>query len=131
MSGIRDLETRADIDQLMHVFYKQAFVDNVIGHIFTDVVKLDLEEHLPIIGDFWESLIFGTPAYAKHGRSPMVVHADLNSKYPLSAEHFERWLEIFIVSVDKEFRGQRAELLKERARAIGSRMQVHLGIRKT
>ena len=32
-------------------------VDEVIGYLFTDVARLDLEEHLPQIGNFWEQVL--------------------------------------------------------------------------
>ena len=119
---LKDVESRADIDRLMEIFYQRALGDDVIGYIFTDVAKLDLEHHLPIIGDFWESLLFGTPAYQKHGRNPMLVHKDLHAKSELTREHFERWLEIFTATVDDLFRGENAEHLKLRASAIAARM---------
>jgi hemoglobin len=55
--------SRADIDRLMNHFYSKATKDDVIGYIFTDIAKLDLEHHLPIIGDFWETLLFRTGNY--------------------------------------------------------------------
>ncbi len=117
-----DIKTRADIDELMNRFYGRALTDEMIGYIFTDVARLDLEHHLPIIGDFWESLLFGTGVYAKHGRNPLMVHRELHLKEPLKQEHFERWLEIFGESVDELFEGERADYLKVRARAIATRM---------
>jgi len=119
---MKDIETRGDIDHLMDVFYERAMVDDVIGYIFTDVARLDLEHHLPIIGDFWESLLLGTSAYAKHGRNPLAVHRELHLKEPLTGEHFGRWLEIFTRTVDDLFTGERADLIKMRARAIAARM---------
>lgn len=120
---MNDIETRTDIDLIMRVFYERALADDVIGYIFTDVAKLDLEHHLPIIGDFWESMLFQTGDYAKHGRNPLEVHKALHQKSNLKSEHFERWLNIFFRSVNEEFAGERAELLKTRANAIASRMQ--------
>jgi hemoglobin len=117
-----------DIDRLMHVFYKRALADDVIGYIFTDVAKLDLDKHLPIIGDFWESLLFGTGAYQRHGRNPLMVHHELHTLSPLFSEHFERWLELFERAVDQNFRGERAEFIKVRAHAIARRFQNHLEI---
>ena len=128
MSILKDVESRVDIDRLMHVFYERALGDSVIGYIFTDVAKLDLEHHLPIIGDFWESLLFGTPAYQKHGRNPMLVHQDLHSKSQLTREHFERWLQIFTATVDDLFAGENADHLKARAGAIAARMLDFLGV---
>ncbi len=123
-----DIETRLDIDRLMNVFYERAMFDPVIGYIFTDVAHLDLEHHLPIIGDFWESLLFGTQTYALHGRNPLHVHKALDSKSPLTKQHFERWLEIFTATVDDLFAGERADHIKTRAAAIAVRMLDFLGV---
>ena len=102
---------------------------NLIGPIFTDVAQLDLEHHLPIIGDFWETLLFNSGSYAKHGRNPLEVHKQLHLRSRLERRHFERWLKIFVDSVDGTFAGERAEFLKLRAKAISERMQeyVHAG----
>jgi hemoglobin len=122
-----DLESRADIDRLMVRFYGRALADPLIGHFFTDVVKLDLEHHLPVIGDFWESTLFGTGSYRRHGRNPLLVHEELDRKSRLEPEHFHRWLELFAETVDESFAGPRAEFAKQRAHAIARRMLEHLG----
>ena len=92
---------------------RERLVDEVIGYIFTDVAKLDLEAHLPIIGDFWESLLFGTRAYQSHGRNPLIVHGALHLKERLTPTHFDRWLRIFQLTVNEEFSGEKAELMKK------------------
>ena len=111
-----------DIDLLMHAFYARAMSDEVIGYIFTDVAKLDLDHHLPIIGDFWETMLFSSGDYARHGRNPLQVHGELAEKTPLRYEHFERWLEIFRDCVDEMFAGDTADFLKLRAGMIANRM---------
>jgi len=118
----QDIENREDIDLLMRIFYQRAMADETIGYIFTDVAKLDLKHHLPIIGDFWETLLFQTGSYQKHGRNPLMVHGELNDKEPLLPVHFERWLEIFTEAVDELFHGERSDFLKMRAKMIGNRM---------
>jgi len=118
----QDIENREDIDLLMQTFYQRAMTDETIGYIFTDVAKLDLKHHLPIIGDFWETLLFQTGSYQKHGRNPLMVHGELNDKEPLLSVHFERWLEIFTEAVDELFHGERSDFLKMRAKMIGNRM---------
>lgn len=117
-----DIETREDIDLLMERFYSKALSDEIIGYIFTDVAKLDLEHHLPVIGDFWETIVFQTGVYAKHGRNPLQVHGELNLKTPLELKHFKRWLALFDATVNESFAGERAEFMKLRARAIANRM---------
>lgn len=123
----KDIENREDIDRLMLAFYKRAMVDDRIGYIFTDIAKLDLEHHLPIIGDFWETLLFRSGDYAKHGRNPLQVHGDLNEKTPLLPEHFERWLEIFSETADQNFVGETTDFIKLRAGAIAGRMLEFIG----
>lgn len=124
---MKDIQTRADIDELMNRFYARAISDDVIGYIFTDVAKLDLKRHLPIIGDFWDSLLFGAGNYQKHGRNPLEVHAELNRKTPLEQQHFRRWLALFSRLVDETLSGERAEYAKTRAGAIANRMLNFVG----
>lgn len=119
---MKDIETRKDIDALMQEFYERAFADEQIGFIFTDVVKLDLEKHLPIIGDFWDSLLLGAKNYQKHGRNPLEIHAQISQKTPLKIEHFRHWLEIFRKTTDEMFAGTHADFAKMRAESIANRM---------
>jgi hemoglobin len=123
-----DITSRPDIDLLMQRFYGLAMSDDLIGSLFTDVAKLDLDHHLPLIGDFWESTLFGTGNYARHRRNPLLVHATLDAKEPLREEHFERWLALFNASVDELFNGPRASFAKQRAAAIATRMQQYVGL---
>ena len=123
-----DIENRSDIDLLMQNFYQLALADDVIGYIFTDVAHLDLESHLPIIGDFWETLLFRTGDYANHGRNPWEVHRQLHLKSAFEPKHFSRWLELFVQCVDDEFEGVRADFIKVRAHAIANRFQENLGL---
>lgn len=123
-----DIRSRTDIDLVMRVFYERALADEVIGYIFKDGAKLDLEHHLPIIGAFWETMLFQSGNYAGFGRNPLEVHKTLHLRSALKAEHFGRWLELFERSVDEEFAGERAEYLKMRAHSIAGRMQEYIGI---
>ncbi len=122
MTPRSDLDTRAAIDRLMIAFYAKATTDDLIGEFFTDVVPFDLREHLPVIGDFWESVLLGTQAYRAHNRSPLQLHAELDALRPLHPEHFERWLELFRETVDELFAGPRAEFAKSRSGMIARRM---------
>lgn len=119
----KDIETREDINALLNKFYKRAFEDDRIGYIFTDIIKLDLEKHLPVIGDFWESMLLGNNVYARHGHNPLQIHAEINEKTPLQIEHFRRWLEIFHATVDEMFAGEITDFAKTRAEAVANRMR--------
>ena len=123
-----DIENRVDIDQLMQIFYERALTDDVIGYIFTDVAQLDLDSHLPVIGDFWEAMLFRTGGYADRGRNPLEVHRQLHLRSAFEPKHFSRWLELFVQCVDEQFEGERAEFIKIRAHAIANRFQENLGL---
>lgn len=123
---MNDIASREDIDALMVRFYGRAMSDPVIGPLFTDVAQLDLEHHLPVIGDFWESTLFGSGVYSRHRRNPLEVHAELDRKARLEPHHFRRWLELFTASVDESFAGTRAEYAKQRGHAIARRMLEYL-----
>lgn len=106
------LESRAQLEQLVHRFYARVRQDPLIGPVFNDVARVNWEEHLPKITDFWDTLLFGTARY--RGR-PFPPHVPLD----LRAEHFERWLSLFALTVDELFTGFKADEIKSRARQIG------------
>ncbi|MEM9261800.1 MAG: group III truncated hemoglobin, partial [Bacteroidota bacterium] len=60
---MKELRSREDIDFLVAAFYDKTLHDPLIGHFFTKVVALDLVAHLPVICDFWESVLFGKATY--------------------------------------------------------------------
>jgi hemoglobin len=111
-SDLRDIETRADCERLVRAFYGRALVDPIIGWIFVDVAKLDVEAHVPQIASFWETILLGSRSYAGGAFAP---HAALNARVTLRAGHFERWLALWRVTVDELFVGERAELAKAHA----------------
>ncbi len=113
---MKDLTTRSAIDEVVSAFYEQAVHDPVIGHFFTQVARLDLESHLPIIGDFWESVLLGSGSYRGN---PMLKHLQLAEKSPLRQEHLDRWLELWEQTIRASYAGDKAALAVQRANGIG------------
>ena len=124
MAERRDIETRADCEALVRAFYGKAMVDPVIGFIFTDVAKLDLEAHVPQIASFWETILLGTKTYAGN---PFAKHVPLHAKVGLREGHFKVWLGLWFGTVDELFAGERANLAKVHAlrvaQAFSQRLQ--------
>jgi hemoglobin len=116
-----DIRDREDIKQLIDTFYSKVRADDTIGYLFNDVAKVNWEHHLPRMYDFWENILFQTGGFKGN---PMVAHVLLHQKSPLSAAHFERWLRLFLTTVDELFEGDKAELIKQRARSIATMMQI-------
>jgi hemoglobin len=117
---LKDIESRADIELLITTFYEQVKKDETIGYIFTDVVKINWEHHIPIIVDFWETILLDNTVYTKNA---MEVHYDLNKKIPLQPKHFTSWVTLFTNTIDELFIGTKATLAKTRAKSIADVMQ--------
>jgi len=96
----RDIENREDCEQLVRAFYARALSDPVIGFIFTDVARLDLEAHVPVIASFWATILLGARSY---GGGAFAAHAALDAKVRLRPGHFARWLALWRESVDAQF----------------------------
>lgn len=112
MHDIRDVD---DIKTLIDTFYQTVTADELLGPVFNDIAKVNWEHHLPVMYNFWEFLLLGGKHYTGN---PIQKHFDLHQRYPLSAEHFDRWLEIFQKTVDQLFTGKVADDAKFRAYAI-------------
>ncbi len=119
-----DITSRADIEKFVLDFYEEVKIDPVIGFIFTEVATMDWPKHIPLIIDFWETILLDNPVYK---RNAMEVHYDLNKKIQLKKEHFDSWLHIFNSTIDKYFEGKIATLAKTRARSIADVLLFKLG----
>lgn len=115
-----DIQSRSDIELLLNSFYEKVRKDDTIGFIFNDIAKVNWEHHIPIICDFWETLLLGASSYTKNA---MQVHYTLNRIVPLEEKHFQRWLQLFSETVDDLFSGDIAIQAKSKARSIASLMQ--------
>ncbi|MDX2819433.1 group III truncated hemoglobin [Streptomyces sp. PA03-5A] len=119
----RDLADRADVERLVTAFYRRAFADPLIGPVFTEVARMDLDAHLPVMCDFWESVLFAAGRYRRNALAP---HLALHRMAPLGPAHFARWLALWTLTVDALFHGEKAELAKRQAGRIAGSLQRRL-----
>ncbi len=115
-ADLPDIETRADCERLVRAFYAKAMADPVIGFIFVDVVKLDLEAHVPRITSFWETVLLGNKTYSG---GAFGAHVGVHAKVRLREGHFKRWLGLWFATADELFAGERANLAKVHALRVG------------
>lgn len=120
---MKDIETQDDLYLLVDSFYKKLLADPAISYIFTDVVKIKLEEHLPILVTFWSQAILGTGGYTKNLTQ---IHLDIDQKEHLTPELFNIWLGHFNTTVDELFAGSKAEQIKTQALSIATIMQIKI-----
>jgi hemoglobin len=118
-----DIATRDDCERLVRAFYGRALTDPVIGYIFTDVAKLDLEAHVPRITSFWETILLGARSYQGGAFAP---HAAIHMRAPLRRGHFERWLWLWQTTVDELFAGDKAQLAKAHANRVAQAFHARL-----
>lgn len=111
----RDLADRKDVETLIQTFYGRAFCDPLLGPVFLDIAHLDLDAHLPVICDFWETVLFRAGTYR---RNALQVHAELHEKAPLTIHHFRRWLQLWVATTDDLFAGPKAAAAKTQAGRI-------------
>jgi hemoglobin len=116
-----DVRDRDDLLRLMGLFYRKLLADPELAPIFTEVAKIDLETHLPVLVDFWDGILFGGDRYRNNA---MALHLDLHRKSPLTQRHFDLWLGHLNASVDELFSGEKAHQLKTRALSIATVMRI-------
>jgi hemoglobin len=119
----KDIESRGDLEHLLERFYEKAFKDPLISHFFIEVVQLNLEEHLPLIADFWESVLLDGRGYRKN---VMEIHRHISEKSPIRKNHFDRWVYLFSETVDSLFEGKKATMAKQRAASIATMMDIKI-----
>ncbi len=119
----KDIQNRDDILLLMQQFYEKLLADESISYIFTDVAKIDILQHLPVLVDFWETVLLQTGGYRKN---VMQLHINLHRQTPLQKHHFKTCLGYFSETIDSLFEGETATLAKQRAQSIATMMQVKI-----
>lgn len=117
-----DIRDRTDIARLVTEFYRRAFADDLLGPIFVDIARMDLAAHLPIMCDFWETVLLRAGTYR---RNAFTVHVGLHQRAELgadglTAEMFARWLALWSATVDDLFTGPVAEHANLQATRIGA-----------
>jgi hemoglobin len=100
--AIQDIE---DIKLLVDSFYEKVNRDSLLSPIFNDKANVNWETHLPKMYRFWSTQLLGTMDYKGQPFPPHLGHG-------ITPLHFERWLQLFMQTVDENFEGEIAEIAK-------------------
>ncbi len=114
---LTDINSRDDIKSILINFYQVAQEDDVISEKFLD---LNMDEHIEVIINFWDSIIFGTNTYQG---DPFGKHISMG----LEEKHFTRWLKLFTDQIDSQYQGKNADEMKLRGKTIAQIFQHKLG----
>ncbi len=120
---LHDIDDHADCERLVRAFYTRVLVDPLIGWIFVDVARLDVEAHVPRIASFWATILLDEHSYSGSAFAP---HAALNANVRLRVGHFQQWVNLWGSTIDELFAGERAELAKSHAVRVSKAFQRRL-----
>lgn len=115
-----DLDSRPRIELFVDLFYQRLLADEQLSPLFLDVARVDLEQHLPHIKDYWCKLLLGESGYRRH---TMQIHRQLHGRRSLTTADFQRWLGHFHATLDENFQGPYTEKARRIAIAIAANME--------
>ena len=114
-----DLDSPEAIEQMVECFYSKIKKDSRLSLIFFELGEVDLGKHLPHIKRYWGKLLLAKPGYDRH---TMNIHRALHEKVNLRPADFERWLALFIETIDDSFSGPLAKRAKKVALNVAGNM---------
>ena len=116
----RNIETRTDVAFLVRSFYAKVRQDEALGPIFNSLIH-DWEPHLEKLTDFWEgNLLFFVKTKFKGDPKTAHQRVDEAFDYSISMEHFGRWINLWIETIDEHFEGETAQRAKMMARKMAT-----------
>jgi hemoglobin len=110
-----DLAGPGDVAEMVRRFYRDVAQDDLLGPIFNNVARVDWAEHLPKLTAFWCRVLFGLDGYSGN---PFQTHQRVHALQPFTTAHFDRWLELFVETVDIGWTGPNTQRAKALARDV-------------
>ena len=120
----KDVTIREDVFFLVNTFYDKIKKDEMLGPIFNGMIK-DWDKHMVLLTDFWSSQLFIERTYH---RNPIEIHrkVDAYANHSINEQHFGKWLNYWIQTLDEHFEGDNVFILKNRARKMASFIHVDI-----
>lgn len=114
----KEIESRIDVQLLVHSFYDKIRKDTILGPIFNGIIS-DWETHLELLTDFWETQLF---LKRKYLGNPVTTHQEVDDKTngTITPEHFGLWLNYWFATIDELFDGEIAWIAKNRAQKMST-----------
>jgi hemoglobin len=120
-----DLDRRSQVHDMVVRFYREIVFDDVLGPVFEEVAEVDWSLHIPKLIDFWCRVLLGEPGYDGY---LLHAHASVHEMETFQPEFFDRWLRLFIETVDEGWEGPYAEKAKTHAEHVAGVLARRLGV---
>lgn len=105
---MKDISDKAEVEQLVRAFYSKAVINEDLKLFF---INTDFEKHFPRMFSFWNFILLDEPGFVGNV-------FDKHVGIGIESHHFPIWLKLFNETVDELFKGEKAELAKQRAFVI-------------
>lgn len=119
----RDLDTRAEVHDLVIDFYRAIVFDDLLGPVFDEVAEVDWTVHIPRLIDYWSRVVLGQRGYDGY---VLAAHEHVHELESFTPVLFDRWYSLWIECVDASWEGPHAERAKRHAartaRALAHRL---------
>jgi hemoglobin len=112
-----DLATRGQIHDLVVSFYRELIMDDNLGPVFSEVAEVDWSHHIPLLIDYWCRVLLGDPSYQG---AILDAHRRMHDLQAFTAENFDRWYALWIITIDHTWSGPLAEKAKAHAARIAA-----------
>ncbi len=112
--------TKAHIETLITHFYQKVQADALLGPVFNDVAQVNWDEHIPLLCQFWNSVMLKTNEY--HGNAYQ-KHVILQKLTPIHETHFIRWLNLFQQEALNHLPKEAAAEITQRANLIAESLK--------
>ena len=116
MKEIKDIITSEDIKTLVDAFYEKVRRNDLLSPIFNERIQNRWPQHLEKMYSFWQTVLLNEQTYSG---SPFPPHAQL----PINHSHFEKWIELFISTIDELYKGDKSTEAKWRASKMAEMFQ--------
>jgi hemoglobin len=107
-----DLDSRTAVHDLVVGFYREIVFDDLLGPLFEEVAETDWVVHIPRLIDYWCRILL-----AEHGYRGALLeaHREVHGREPFRDEHFDRWYQLWVATIDARWHGPKAEQAKTHA----------------
>jgi hemoglobin len=115
-----DLDSVEEIFELVTRQYCDVVQDDLLAPYFTfGPGFLDWQAHIRSVADYWQHVVLLAPDY---DIDVLEGHRHLHDREAFTPELFDRWLQIFLDTVDGGWSGPNASLAKKRATGMARAM---------
>jgi hemoglobin len=112
--------TKKHIEKLVIHFYQRVQEDELLAPVFNDAAQVNWEHHIPLLCQFWNSIMLKTNEY--HGGAYM-KHVLIGQKENIQKTHFTRWLSLFQEEATKHLPSDAAKEIVHKASLIAQSLQ--------